>query len=236
MKLLPYLHTEKTSLALRAYRKLIAIAARLGYVLQPNHDCDFCNKSNKMMTMPDIKDQKLLYHLTSIKNIGSILSDGLKPRAELQNFEDVADSEIIANRQHLLLGNYVPFHWFARNPFDGRVQADRPDELFVLITVQRTLAASRNWKVIPRHPLAAGNIELMDYSEGYAAIDWDLMNKRDYHDPHCKSICMAECLSPTAVSPNDFFSIFVYCNESASYVRSLDPQIKVTVNERMFLP
>lgn len=186
--------------------------------------------------MPDIKDQKLLYHLTSIKNIGPILADGLKPRAELKNFDDVADSEIIANRQHLSLENFVPFHWFARNPFDGRVQADRPNDLFVLITVERTLAVSRNWKVIPYHPLSTGNLELMDYSKGFAAIDWDTMNRRDYHDPLCKSICMAECLSPTTVSPDDFFKIFVYCGDSASYVRGFDSQIKITINERMFLP
>lgn len=95
---------------------------------------------------------------------------------------------------------------------------DRPDELFVLITVSRTLAASRNWKVIPHHPLAATNIELMDYAEGFAAIDWEAMNRRDYHDPHSKSVCMAECLSPTTILPNEFFNIFVYCDMSAAYV------------------
>lgn len=189
--------------------------------------------------MADIKDQKLLYHLTSIGNIGSILKEGLKPRALLQEFEDVADQEIIANRQGLALENYVPFHWFARNPFDGRVQADRPEDLFVLITVQRALAAQRNWKVIPRHPLTAGNIELMDYAMGFAAIEWDIMNQRDYHDPNCKSICMAECLSPTTVLPGDFFKIYVCCDRSADYVnhqmarRSV--QVQIAVNEQMFL-
>jgi hypothetical protein len=192
-----------------------------------------------MMKMPNIKNQKLLYHLTSISNMDGILADGLKPRAGLKNFEDVADGEIIANRQHLSLEKYVPFHWFARNPFDGRVQADRPNELFVLITVSRTLAASRNWKVIPHHPLAATNIELMDYAEGFAAIDWEAMNRRDYHDPHSKSVCMAECLSPTTISPNEFFNIFVYCDKSAAYVEAQKKRhgikVEVKVNERMFL-
>lgn len=190
--------------------------------------------------MPDIKNQKLLYHLTSIKNIGPIFANGLRPRAELQSFEDVADGEIIANRRHLSLENYVPFHWFARNPFDGRVQADRPDELFVLITVSRALAASRNWQIIPRHPLAAANIELMDYAKGFSEIDWDAMNQRDYHDPYCKSACMAECLSPTTVSPNKFFNIFVNCDESAAYVEKQKNrhhmQLEIKVNGRMFLP
>jgi hypothetical protein len=186
--------------------------------------------------MTDIKDQKLLYHLTSIYNVEAILKDGLKPRAELQTFTDVADGEIIQSRRHLSLENYVPFHWFARNPFDGRVQADRPKDVFVLICVKRTLAAARNWKVIPRHPLASGNIELMDYANGFAAIDWEMMNHRDYHDPYCKSVCMAECLSPTTVSRNDFSNIFVYCEKSEEYIRRLDSHINITVNNNMFLP
>jgi len=188
--------------------------------------------------VPDIKDQKLLYHLTSIRNIGPILTEGLKPRALLQKFEDVADQEIIANRRSLALENYVPFHWFARNPFDGRVQANRPGELFVLITVRRSLAAHRKWKVIPRHPLAAENIQLLDYAEGFETIDWEVMNQRDYHDANCNSVCMAECLSPTAVLPSDFFMIYVFCNDSANYVNrqmvSCGVQVQIAINQKMF--
>lgn len=189
--------------------------------------------------MPDIKVQKLLYHLTPIGNVGSILEGGLKPRAQLENFEDIADHEIIDGRRGLELENYVPFHWFARNPFDGRVQADRPDDLFVLITVKRELAARRNWKIIPRHPLAAGEIQLLDYREGFEAIDWELMNKRDYHDPDSKSVCMAECLSPAIVLQNNFYNIFVFCDESAKYVEKKQKRhgtrVDVKINEQMFL-
>lgn len=189
--------------------------------------------------MPDIKDQKLLYHLTSAKNIGSILTEGLKPRAQLSRFDDVADQEIIAKRRALALENYVPFHWFARNPFDGAVQATRPTEQFVLITVRRTLAARQNWKVIPRHPLATGEIELMDYAEGVAAIDWSVMNRRDYHDPHCKSVCMAECLSPNPILLDSFFKIYAPSDKIANYVsgkiNALGRLVEVVVNEHMFL-
>lgn len=47
--------------------------------------------------MPDIKEQKLIYHLTSLENMSGILASGLLPRAHLQGFEDVADQEIIDN-------------------------------------------------------------------------------------------------------------------------------------------
>ena len=46
--------------------------------------------------MPDIRTQKLLYHLTSMKNLRSILESGLLPRALLRNFEGVVDQAIKA--------------------------------------------------------------------------------------------------------------------------------------------
>lgn len=85
-----------------------------------------------------IRTQSYLYHLTSVANIPSILKRGLLARASLNqgDFADVADSEIIEGRRQQDLERYVPFHWFAKNPFDGRVHQDRPDEDFVLVAVK----------------------------------------------------------------------------------------------------
>jgi hypothetical protein len=189
--------------------------------------------------MADIKEQKLLYHLTALDNLASILHSGLHPRANLRQFADVADAEIIDGRREQGLEKYVPFHWFARNPFDGRVQRDHPRKDFVLITVQRTLAARENWIVIPRHPLASSGVELLSYKAGIAAINWEVMNERDYHDSECKSICMAECLSPRPLAPADFFSIFAPTEAIAKIVRHTikekDLYIDVVVNSGMFL-
>ena len=44
------------------------------------------------------------------------------PRAQLDNFLDVADHEILLSRAVHRLERYVPFHFFAGNPFDGRIQ------------------------------------------------------------------------------------------------------------------
>lgn len=106
--------------------------------------------------MPDvrnIKEQKLPYHLTSVENLDGIFQGGLKPRAELIDFQDVADSEILRKRKVLELDSYAPFHWFAANPFDGSVQRNNPDVKFVLNSVYRSIAKQNAWKVIPRHPL-----------------------------------------------------------------------------------
>ncbi|WP_260291419.1 DUF4433 domain-containing protein [Sedimenticola hydrogenitrophicus] len=188
--------------------------------------------------MASIREQKLIYHLTSLKNIGPILESGLQPRSALNGFQDIADAEILEGRAQHGLDHYVPFHWFSRNPFDGRVQKDRADEDFVLITVRRTLAEGKNWKVLPRHPLARQELRLYDYQEGLDLIDWGLMQTRDYSDAACKSVCMAECLSPVPISPSGFFMIYVPSDQVRDVVvkeverRSLC--LDVTVNRGMF--
>jgi hypothetical protein len=189
--------------------------------------------------MPEIKHQKLIYHLTNLENMRSILKVGLLPRSHLEDFEDVADQEIIEGRREYGLEDYVPFHWFARNPFDGRVQADRPDDDFALIAVHRNVAQRENWKVIPRHPLANTAPQLLDYQPGVEAIDWETMNIRDYHNPECKSICMAECLSPGPVTVDKFFKIFVpndaVANQVEEIVDDLGLELDVVVNSGMFV-
>jgi len=191
-----------------------------------------------MSDVKSIKDQKPLYHLTSVENLDGIFRDGLKPRAGLSGFKDVADAEILKKRQALQLDNYVPFHWFAKNPFDGSVQRNRPEAQFVLISVYRSTAKQYGWKVIPRHPLAGDSIQLLDYEQGFEAIEWDVMSSRDYLDPHCKSICMAECLAPGIVKPDAFFKIFTPSEEvdalCVAKLQAADVNVQTSVNQRMF--
>ncbi|MFJ2359635.1 MULTISPECIES: DarT ssDNA thymidine ADP-ribosyltransferase family protein [Pseudomonas] len=191
-----------------------------------------------MSDVKSIKDQKLLYHLTSVENLDGIFREGLKPRAGLSGFKDVADAEILKKRQTLQLDNYVPFHWFAKNPFDGSVQRNRPEAQFVLISVYRSTAKQYGWKVIPRHPLAGDSIQLLDYEQGFEAIEWDVMSSRDYLDPHCKSICMAECLAPGVVKPDAFFKIFTPSEEvdalCVAKLQAADVNVQTSVNQRMF--
>lgn len=189
--------------------------------------------------MADIRTQKLLYHITSFDNVASILENGLLPRADIDGFDDVADHEILEGRQAFNLEQYVPFHFFARNPFDGGVQRDNPHTDFVLFSVRRAVAQDRNWKIIPRHPLAAQGVEVLDYDDGFDRIDWEAMNRRDYHDEESKSVCMAECISPNSVAVADFFKIYVPNDQVKQNVEMLirdqGVTLDVQVNERMFL-
>ncbi|MGI2091653.1 DarT ssDNA thymidine ADP-ribosyltransferase family protein [Shewanella oncorhynchi] len=157
------------------------------------------------------KNGKLLYHLTALENLESILQNGLQPRTALvaNGFTDVADSQIISSRELHGLEHFVPFHFFAKSPFDYGVQRSRRDEHFVLITVRRAVAAANNWKIVPRHPLAEEGYAIIDYVEGIEAIDWSLIAKRNYDDRACKVACMAECLSPNVVLADKIFGIYV---------------------------
>ncbi|MDZ8053867.1 MAG: DarT ssDNA thymidine ADP-ribosyltransferase family protein [Aulosira sp. ZfuVER01] len=189
-----------------------------------------------------IKNQKLLYHLTSLDNFESILNNGLLARNNIGDFDDVAELDIINFRKEKNLTRYVPFHFFAKNPFDGRVQKNFPDKEFIYICVKRDFAKNNNFLIIPKHPRAMKSLILYEYLEGYQMIEWDIMDKRDYADDNCRHICMAECLSPKTISHSDFSHIFVrsqdtqdFINEICSYILGDLPNFYVNVNPNMFI-
>lgn len=185
-----------------------------------------------------IKNQQLLYHITDIQNIVSILRHGLIPRRLLNNFVDIADPGILQIRATLNLDTMVPFHFFAKNPFDGRVQSDLDGE-FVYITVRRNYAASQNWLIIPCHPLANEQPQIMSYTEGMETINWSLMDRRNYQERECRNVCMAECLSPAPVTPNHFFAIYTKTDHAKNLINQIKGQLGLSFyvdkNETMFL-
>ncbi|MGX5863858.1 DarT ssDNA thymidine ADP-ribosyltransferase family protein [Enterobacter cloacae] len=63
-----------------------------------------------------IETQQLLYHLTSLANLPSILENGLMSRFDLDgDFEDVADAEILEGREKYNLHKMVPFHFLQKS-------------------------------------------------------------------------------------------------------------------------
>lgn len=88
----------------------------------------------------------------------------------------------------------------------------------MLIAVARGHAQASNWRVIPKHPLAGGTLELLEYEAGILAIDWDMMDRREYRDPDCKHICMAECLAPGPVRAAQFSKIYAPSPEIQQFV------------------
>ena len=94
---------------------------------------------------------QLIYHMTSIDNLSSILKFGLLSRNHfLQNsniqFTDIADPEILSKRERYkkALSQYVLFHFFAKNPFDGAVCRKYGSENMVIITEWRSICLRNN--------------------------------------------------------------------------------------------
>ena len=72
----------------------------------------------------DIKNGKLLYHLTHIDNLDSIIEYGLLSRNLACDLiaMDVADSEILEKRQFNRLDDFVLFHFYPNTAFDNAVR------------------------------------------------------------------------------------------------------------------
>jgi hypothetical protein len=157
-----------------------------------------------------IQDRKLLYHLTALDNLKSILKNGLQPRSLVEDFEDIAEQDIINFRNEKGISHLIPFHFFPGTPFAGIVQKNNPETEFIYITIHRNLAKETKFKIFPTHPRHMEPLKLYDYEKGFKLINWDLMNKRDYKDYECKEVCMAECVAPFKNIPaSAFHSIIV---------------------------
>lgn len=165
----------------------------------------------------DIKDGKLLYHLTHIDNLDSIIEYGLLSRNLACDLiaMDVADSEILEKRQFNRLDDFVLFHFYPNTAFDNAVRNKYGSENFIYITVYRAYAERNGFQIVPRHPLN-GSFELCDYKEGMKKIDWEIMEKPMEEielsfKPYAKEVKMAECISEEPINPNDF--AYIHCNE-----------------------
>lgn len=189
----------------------------------------------------DPKDGKLIYHLTAASNFPGILSKGLLSRNQISPNVDIADSEIITKRGELGLLDYVPFHFFAKNPFDGIVQKKIEGHDFIYITLWRTQARLMGAKILPIHPLVAESDQIYDFDKGIQEIDWATMALRNYADDHCKHICMAECLIKDVVPASEFAYIYTKDERTKKFVewiinaRKTDIPAKIQSFPNLFL-
>lgn len=191
------------------------------------------------MTRKPIQEQELLYHVTALDNLESILRNGLLSRKDVEikelgsNLVDIADPEIIKKRKELGIFQFVPFHFFEPTAFTGAIFKSHPEESFCCITIKRTKAKEKNFKICTAHPLSP-LAKVLDYDEGMKTIDWNKMNLRDYSDEESKLICMAECLATSPVKPEDFFNIFVPNKEIEVKVKKLVDEI-FPINSPFFI-
>ncbi|WP_391207696.1 DarT ssDNA thymidine ADP-ribosyltransferase family protein [Psychrobacillus sp. L4] len=175
------------------------------------------------MAIGNIKEGRLLYHLTRLSNLDSILEHGLVSRKLVKDndvkFFDIADQEIISKRTELGLDEYTPFHFHPYSSFDVAVKNTYVDEEFIYICIRRELAKDNNFKVLPRHPLTNEEFRLYDYEEGLNAIDWVTMHTLGTEDRYTKNVKMAECLTPLIVPAKLFHCIYVKNEETRADVK-----------------
>lgn len=171
------------------------------------------------------RNKKLLYHLTELDNMPSIIENGLLSRAEIKarglKYKDVADSEIISRRELLGLDGYVPFHFHPYSAFDIAVKKSRPEDKFVYITIKRELASIANFKVLVKHPLSQEECVLYDYDKGISLIDWGTMETLGTNDAYSKNVKMAECLSIKPIDPELIQCVYVPDDWTKEYVEQL---------------
>ena len=180
--------------------------------------------------MNKVKEGKLLYHVTALENMESILRNGLLSRTDVEGKgilqKDVANSKIIKKRKSLKILDYVPFHFFEPTAFTGNIFENHSDTTFCTIAIRREFAQRSNFKICTAHPLSKKpQAEVLDYEDGFAAIDWDALEKRDYHNEESKNAGMAECLAISPVLPEDFQSVYVPTDKIKQELKKLADEI-----------
>lgn len=165
------------------------------------------------MGIGNVKNGKLLYHLTRLDNLDSILENGLLSRKIVKDnnvsFSDVANQEIISKRTQLGLDEYIPFHFHPYSSFDVAVKNTYIGKEFIYICITRELARYNKFKILPKHPLSIEECSLLEYDEGFNQIDWETMQTLGVNDEDTKHVKMAECLTNLTVPVNCFHCIYV---------------------------
>lgn len=165
------------------------------------------------MGIETAKTGKLLYHLTKLDNLESIIKYGLLPRKKVIeqkiNFGDIANPEIISKRTELGLDAYTPFHFHPYSAFDVAVKHSYQEQDMIYLCFDRALARMNHFKILPLHPLSAEECILYDYDEGFQRIDWGTMMEKNRTDDYAKHVKMAECLTEKTIPINHFKCIYV---------------------------
>ena len=177
------------------------------------------------MGIETAKNGKLIYHLTRLSNLPSILENGLISRKAMQDsnlkFSDVADQEIVTKRKRLGLDKYVPFHFHPYSSFDVAVKKTHSYAEFIYICVHRDVAKHNEYRILIKHPLSVSDCVLHNYDEGMKLIDWNTLMETGRTDDYAKHVKMAECLSEMLITIEQFHMIAVKDSEIKKEVEAI---------------
>lgn len=184
------------------------------------------------MGLENAKNGKILYHLTELNNMYSIIELGLQSRKYLKcgnkEFEDVADPNIITEREKLGLDEYIPFHFHPYSAFDVAVKNSNFSKRMAYICVSREYAKENGFKILPMHPLSEEECILCEYEEGFLKINWDILMEKDSKAANAKNIKMAEALSEKSIPVEAFQQIAVASEKDREYVENILKEKNIT--------
>ncbi len=201
-------------------------------------------EKNNSYVVHDYKNEDFIYHMTSIDNLDSILKNGLLSRNELRRrgltAKTVSNERTIWRKRDPRCYSCVPFHFFEPTFFTYRITNGFKAENFCYIAVARSYAEEHGFMASTKS-LDAVDAEILPYKEGFERIDWETMDKRNYHLQEKREVCDAECLSPSFVAVSDFCCIYVRTEEEESRVRDIvdsilgsDSKLEVEVSSELF--
>jgi len=174
--------------------------------------------------MRNVRSGKLLYHLTKIDNLESILNLGLLSRRSLEDknkkFKDITEKTAVESSKELELDKFVPFHFSPYTSFDN-VDREKFSDNLIYICVDRECAKNKNFKIIPKKPINTDKIELMNFNAGMEEIEWKYMGKCYDCNDEITEIRGAECVTEDCVSMDSVFSIYVKDQETETRVMNV---------------
>lgn len=186
----------------------------------------------------------LLYHITHLENLASILQKGelmahSKVNAGQLNYNDIAHHDIQSRRSttsidiapYGILHDYVPFYFAPRSPMlytikNGNVKGfygDQSDIIYLISDVEQIVQSGRKFVFTDGHAIMALTEFYNDLSY-LNKIDWEVMKSKYWFDtddfPDRKRRRQAEFLVKGSLPLKHFLGIGVY-----------NDQVKQKVNE-----
>ncbi|MET3683419.1 hypothetical protein ABID56_001514 [Alkalibacillus flavidus] len=190
-------------------------------------------------------ERKLLYHITSYKNLPSILKSGQILAHSLVKDGEFSHSDIahkrIQDRRSTTsvnaspfgrLHDYVPFYFAPRSPMlyaikNNRVEGfegEQSDIIYFVTDTEKIIQANKKFVFTNGHPIMALTDFYNDLND-LDKIDWDVMQNTYWHDtdefPDRKWRRQAEFLVHQTVELESFLGIGVFNSDMKNRVNNI---------------
>ncbi len=186
-------------------------------------------------------DIKNLYYITHIKNIPSILEQGILSHEEVEKkqiqFTPIYDDEIVSKRQkkstpdQQSLWNYANLYFQPRNPMMYRVVHEKNPNNIAIVSVKPNLLQESGIRLTDGN--AANNTtQFYPLLEGKRILkkNWNIIQNEWWRDSDgSKRIIMSECLVPTKVSPDLIESIYVSSQHTRTQIKQLIGNARIPI-------